>query len=203
MSITDDIAATRRFFGPLAETWEQEGQPDEALIAWAVPLIGVRPGDVVLDVGCGTGRAQPALRAATGPGGRLVGVDVTEPMLRTAARLGRDRLAHLLLADACALPVADRCTDVVFAGGLLPHLRDPALAVTEFRRVCRPKARLAVFHPLSRRQLVRVHDGLDARDHLLAPGRLAALLAAGGWQVEQIHDLADRYLAVATAASSV
>ncbi|KPM56229.1 hypothetical protein ACG83_08855 [Frankia sp. R43] len=186
----------------MAASWEQPGQPDEALIDWAVSVIGVRPGDVALDVGCGTGRAQPALRAAIGPHGRVVGLDVTEEMLRTAASHGRGRMADLVLADVCRLPVTDGCVDVVFAGGVLPHLWEPALAVAEFRRVCRPHATLAVFHPLSRLQLIEVHSGLDAQDHLLAPRRLTALLGAAGWHTTQVLDLPDRFLAVASTSAA-
>jgi SAM-dependent methyltransferase len=65
----------------------------------------------VLEVGCGTGASTIPLAAAVGPRGRVVGVDISEPML-AGARQRSPRLAifclpHGLVAD-CALSVGDR-----------------------------------------------------------------------------------------------
>lgn len=50
----------------------------------AVAALALRPGATVVDLGCGTGRNFPLLRAAVGPQGRVVGVDLTDAMLRAA-----------------------------------------------------------------------------------------------------------------------
>jgi ubiquinone/menaquinone biosynthesis C-methylase UbiE len=54
----------------------------------AVARLDLRPGDNVLDVGCGTGRSLRYLRQAVGPTGRVYGVDISRGMLRQA-RKGR------------------------------------------------------------------------------------------------------------------
>ena len=46
---------------------------------------GVREGQTVLDLGCGTGLNQPILREAIGPGGKIIGVDASREMLKQAA----------------------------------------------------------------------------------------------------------------------
>jgi ubiquinone/menaquinone biosynthesis C-methylase UbiE len=76
-------------------------------------------------VGCGTGRALPALREAVGPAGTVIGLDLTPQMLAIAKATGRAQHTVLLLADARRLPLADARVDAVFAAGLLPHLPDP------------------------------------------------------------------------------
>ena len=54
-----------------------------------ISLLELRPGETVLDVGCGTGLSIPILRQAVGPGGRVVGVDVSPEMLAVARERGR------------------------------------------------------------------------------------------------------------------
>ncbi|HEX8133624.1 MAG TPA: class I SAM-dependent methyltransferase, partial [Actinomycetes bacterium] len=138
---------TRAFFAPRAACWEERFPDDDRAYAAAVADLGLRAGQTALDAGCGTGRALPHLRRAAGPGGTVLGVDLTPEMLATARRYGRHRHAWLVLADARHLPLDDGRVDAAFAAGLLPHLPDPDGGLTELARVTRPGGRLALFHP--------------------------------------------------------
>jgi SAM-dependent methyltransferase len=191
------LQATREFFGPRAAGWEQRFPDDEPRYARAVRDLAVAPGATALDLGCGTGRALAPLRAAVGSAGRVLGLDATIEMLAEAQRLGRDQLAALLLGDVLRLPFATGSADAVFAGGLLPHLADPAAALIEIGRVTRPGGRLAIFHPIGRVALAARHGGVPSDDDVIAPARLRALCAATGWSVLLIDDAEDRYLALA------
>jgi demethylmenaquinone methyltransferase/2-methoxy-6-polyprenyl-1,4-benzoquinol methylase len=53
----------------------------------AVDRLQLRPGDRVLEIGCGTGRNLPFLRTAVGPAGRVYGVDISHGMLARARDL--------------------------------------------------------------------------------------------------------------------
>jgi SAM-dependent methyltransferase len=70
-----------------------------------VDLLPLRPGDVVLDVGCGTGLCFPLVRELIGPTGRIVGVDASGPMLELAAE--RVRAAGWDNVALVAAPVAE------------------------------------------------------------------------------------------------
>jgi len=65
------------------------GYPQRAQRLRAVHTLGLRPGDTVVDMACGTGLNFPLLEKVVGPGGRIVGVDLTDAMLAQAQhRLG-------------------------------------------------------------------------------------------------------------------
>src|ERR1700741_4725388 len=65
------------------------GYPHRAQRRRAVQALGLRAGDSVVDIACGTGLNFPLIEEAIGPGGRLIGVDLTDAMLGRA----QDRIA--------------------------------------------------------------------------------------------------------------
>jgi SAM-dependent methyltransferase len=191
------MAETRAFFAPRAATWEQRFPDDDPAYAAAVAELGLHPGQTALDAGCGTGRALPHLRAAVGPDGRVLGLDLTPEMLATARGHGRDAHALLVMADARRLPLPAAYVDGAFAAGLLPHLPDPGLALADLARVVRPGGRLVLFHPSGRATLAARHGRALRDDDLLAPGPLRRLLHRTGWRLDHHDDAPDRFLTTA------
>jgi ubiquinone/menaquinone biosynthesis C-methylase UbiE len=190
-------AAIQAFFGPHAAEWEARTAKDVPQIERAVAECAHRCGATILDLGCGTGRAVPALRQAVGAAGVIVAVDVTTEMIQAAHVAGRAPLAHFIVADVHQLPLADGCVDAIHAQGILPHLADPASALREWHRVARPGALLAVFHAIGRVALAAIHKRTPSDDDVLASGRLARTLDDSGWTLESIDDAPERFLALA------
>ena len=90
---------------------------------------------LVLDAGCGTGRYSAAWRNLF-PSARLVGVDINEVILRTGqVSPGALRPVN---GNLEALPFRSGSFDVVMSRGALPAIANPALAVRELLRVCKP-----------------------------------------------------------------
>ncbi|MFE1772316.1 class I SAM-dependent methyltransferase [Streptomyces sp. NPDC059008] len=187
----------RAFFAARAAGWDAKFPHDAPAYAAGVAALGLQEGDRVLDAGCGTGRALPALREAVGPRGAVLGADLTPEMLRAAVRAGRDRHAALLLADAARLPLPAACLDAVFAAGLISHLPDSAGGLGELARVVRPGGRLALFHPIGRAALAARKGRPLTPDDLRAEPNLGPLLAGVGWDLTRYEDKDDRYLALA------
>ncbi|MDH6112613.1 SAM-dependent methyltransferase [Kitasatospora sp. MAP12-15] len=104
-------------------------------------LAELRPGDTVLDVGCGPGTITADLAELVGPGGRVVAVDTSPDVLRQAAEYVASRgIGHVefAVADVGALPYAAGEFDVVHAHQVLQHVGDPVAALREMRRVSAP-----------------------------------------------------------------
>ena len=164
--------------------------------AWAGPVAdaaGIRTGDRVLDVGCGTGvLAREAFRRA-GQEGQVVGLDLNEGMLAVAART-EPNIAWRL-GDATSLPFEDASFDVVVSQFALMYLPDRISSLREMWRTLAPGGRLAIaaWAPIDRARgyeiLVDVATrrcGLEAADVLAAPfvlgdrDELAGLFVSSG-----------------------
>ncbi|MFJ7769959.1 class I SAM-dependent methyltransferase [Streptomyces sp. NPDC097107] len=195
--MSDDHTHVQEFFGARAADWDSRFPDDGPAYAAAVAALGLREGDHVLDAGCGTGRALPALRAAVGPSGLVVGADLTPAMLQAAVRAGRGRDGRLLLTDVAALPLRSRTLDAVLAAGLVAHLPDPAGSLRELARVVRPGGVLALFHPIGRTALAARQGRRITPTDLRAEPNLRPLLAGSGWRMTSYVDEEDRFLALA------
>ena len=124
--------------------------PDQAVESFAgvgnpFSLRRLTPGERVVDVGSGAGFDSFIAAGQVGPGGHVVGVDMTPEMLaksrQTAAALG---LAHVQFRHGLAesLPVDDCWADVVISNGVINLCADKHAVFAEIFRVLRPGGRL-------------------------------------------------------------
>ena len=124
--------------------------PDEvAARAAYLDLLGIRPGQTVLDVGCGSGVVTRDMARRVSPGGRAVGLDPSAEFLTIARELSReaglDSVAEFREGSALALPFSDGEFDVAVAATVLVHVPGAAAAVPEMVRVVRPGGRIGIF----------------------------------------------------------
>ncbi len=109
----------------------------QALLERAKP----EPGMAVLDIGCGCGATTLELAARVGPAGRVLGMDVSRPMLaRAARRLSAYPWVELVLADASAYPF-DPFADLAISRFGVMFFGSPAEAFANIRKAIRPGGR--------------------------------------------------------------
>ncbi|MFI5669433.1 methyltransferase domain-containing protein [Streptomyces sp. NPDC051704] len=187
--------ATRAFFTRRADAWEERFAHQTPAYEAAVARLRLEPGGRAVDLGCGTGRAMPALRAQVGRRGHVLGVDVTPAMLASAARHGRTRHGHLVAADCTRLPLAGASVHGIFSAGVLDHLPDPYAALREWARVTAADGVLVLFHPSGRAERAARHGrALDPGD-LLAEHNLRPALETAGWRLDEYEDAGGHFLA--------
>ena len=122
--------------------------------ARALAVLNAEPGDAVLDVGCGCGDTSLALARAVGASGRVLGVDISGPMLaRARERAAAGGLAQVTfeLADAQAHAFAPGTFDALFSRFGVMFFEAPMVAFTNLARALRPDGRavFACWQPLA------------------------------------------------------
>jgi 2-polyprenyl-6-hydroxyphenyl methylase / 3-demethylubiquinone-9 3-methyltransferase len=163
-------------------------EPDGAELRGRFLLAAVRPGERVLDVGCGEGGFAAQLARA---GAEVVAVDVAEEPLRRARE--RHPQLDLRLIEEAGWPFPDASFDVVWAGEVIEHVADTAAWLSELRRTLRPCGRLLLSTPahglltrlrlaVSERAFAEHFDPLGDHLHFYTRGALAGLLADFGFE---------------------
>ena len=109
-------------------------------------LADVQPGNHVLDVSCGTGTLVSLLASCAGPDGRVVGIDLSGPMLDVARRKVRARQVEFLLGNAEELPFEDTTFDRVTISLAIHEMnrRGRRNALAQMLRVLKPDGLLVV-----------------------------------------------------------
>jgi ubiquinone/menaquinone biosynthesis C-methylase UbiE len=188
----------RDFFDRAAATWDNEVTVADAFIRRMLAAAALRPGDSVLDVGCGTGVLLPYLAELVEPGGRIYALDISPAMLEKAR--SRFPRAICLCAPAEAIPLPEGICRAVVCYSAFPHFPDQARAMAEMARVLSPGGRLVIGHADSREAINRFHRevGGVVADHVLPDDdAMRVLLRRSGLREISLSDGPAGYLLVA------
>jgi SAM-dependent methyltransferase len=111
----------------------------------ASEALSPRPGDSVVDIGCGPGFHVAELAEIVGEGGQVIGVDMSGAMLASAARRNAHRSnVEFLSGDAVDLPVPDSSVEGATAVQVYEYVDNVAAALADVRRVLKPGGRVVI-----------------------------------------------------------
>ncbi len=133
--------------GEGGQIWVRTMDRSEANFASLTPRLlaraAAKPGEQVLDVGCGGGETSHALAQAVSPDGAVLAVDISEPILRVA-RQRHGAVANLafLQADAGNADLGTARFDLLFSRFGVMFFADPAAAFTNLCRAVKPSGRM-------------------------------------------------------------
>ena len=134
-----------------ADEW-LEGLPESSIESFAgtgnpFSLGELRPGERVVDVGCGAGIDSLIAAKKGRPDGRVIGVDMTQSMLEKARHGAKEAgLKNVEFREGYAeeLPIVNGWADVVISNGVLNLMPDKSAALEEMSRVLKPNGRLQI-----------------------------------------------------------
>jgi SAM-dependent methyltransferase len=178
------------------ESFWADAPQDPEPWAWerrrALLLGAARPGERVLDLGCGAGRFVAALRDA---GANPVGVEIAEAALERARRNAPGADLRLVESDG-SLPLEHGSVDLVWCSEVLEHVADTEHLLLEARRVLRPGGRLLITVPFHGRVKAALIGLLRFERHFDPTGQhlrfytrssLARTLGDAGFEVVQVR----------------
>ena len=134
--------------GPGGQRWTDRQQAQDIMLAPVSDILIERAkaegGERIVDVGCGCGATSFALAQRVGPGGHVLGIDISAPMLAQARKVQPAGLpVDFVLADATVYPFEPASFDLLFSRFGVMFFADPALSFANMRRAMRPSGRVA------------------------------------------------------------
>jgi ubiquinone/menaquinone biosynthesis C-methylase UbiE len=134
--------------GPGGQHWADRQQTQDIVLAPVADILidcaKAKAGERVVDVGCGAGATTIALAQKIGPTGRVLGVDISAPMLARARQIAQAGMPiEFVLADATVYPFEPASFDLLASRFGVMFFAQPALSFANLRRALRPSGRLA------------------------------------------------------------
>ena len=133
--------------GPTGRRWTENQEMQDAVLrpvdARLMAAVAPKPGERVIDVGCGCGATAIAFAERIGPGGEVHGLDLSQPMLARARERAGQLPIRFALADATVYDFAPEWADIAASRFGVMFFADPVLAFANLRRGLKRGGRLA------------------------------------------------------------
>jgi len=134
--------------GPGGQRWADRQAVQDIVLKPVLDVLldraAPQAGEHVLDVGCGSGASTKALASKVGPSGRVLGIDVSGPMLERARQsTPKDAPVDYALADATIYPFDPASVDLLASRFGVMFFAEPAVSFANLRKALKPSGRLA------------------------------------------------------------
>jgi demethylmenaquinone methyltransferase/2-methoxy-6-polyprenyl-1,4-benzoquinol methylase len=162
-------------------------------------LLPLKPGDRVLDAGCGTGVLVPFVLERITSTGILYELDFSEKMIEVNRGLHAQGNIRFVVSDAESAPLEEASCDVVICFSCFPHFHDKEKAMAVLSRILKPRGTFAVSHFNSAEEIKKHHGSCHAvmHDHLPDEAAMRALFQKVDLNIEVLTDEAGFYCIIA------
>lgn len=151
------------FFDDLAAEWDEMSPvPADDIIESFLGRLNINAGNVILDVGTGTGLLVPHLMRYAPS--KVIAMDLSEKMLKRLADKYQEvylSKLEILHNDIHCLNIADQSVDVAICNSVFPHFHDKPKALAELYRVLKSGGCLTIHHFTSQAKINSIHASLS------------------------------------------
>lgn len=192
----------KAFFDKVATEWDSKNHHYPRKIKDIMNILKPKPGDHVLDVGCGTGVLIPYLLESIGPTGRVVGLDYSKNMLRIAREKFPKQTypnVDFVLADVMAFETDD-LFDIVICYSSFPHFPDKESSIKKMAELLKPRGKLAICHSQGRNYINKMHKDMGgdmAKVELPSVDIVSQFMVEANLNVQIAIDDDEKYVLVA------
>lgn len=150
------MSEVKEFFDTLAPNWDAQQSKTRSEIFPLLEKIGIKKGDRVLDLACGTGTISSYLHELSGE--KVVGLDISEGMIEIAKEKYRDcPWAEFRCGDFLSSSYFEEF-DVIVLYNAFPHFMDPKMLSSCFYKALKRQGIFAIVHSLGRKALDAHHS---------------------------------------------
>ena len=198
----------KQFFNESADgwmdTWYKDhgtGQYDRHQLDFdrLFELVPLKPGDRVLDAGCGSGILVPMILERITEAGLLYELDFAERMIEVNKKIHEDKNIQFMVADVAEAPLDDETCDVILCFSCFPHFHDKQAVLLTLSRILKRNGTVVVAHFDSSEGINKHHESCHAvmHDHLPGQSIMRTLFRNAGLNVELFIDKPGFYCVIA------
>jgi ubiquinone/menaquinone biosynthesis C-methylase UbiE len=159
----------REYFNKMADKWDEICHHDASKLKAITKMAGISKGQIVLDVGTGTGVMLPFIYELTGDEGEIIAIDLAEKMLQVARQKCTFENVSFVLGDISTVTLPKSHFDVIMCYSVFPHFQDKPGIVSRMAGLLKPEGRLVIAHSQSRDAINNLHADISdtvSRDEL-------------------------------------
>ena len=163
----------------------------------------IKPGQRILEPGCGSGRLTEYLAKAVGTEGELYACDLSEEMIKKAKQRNLTDHVTVYCGSVNVVPTVDNYFDKVICFQVFPHFCDRVLSLNEIARVLKTGGDLWINHLLSKNAINELHHNASrvvTSHQIPSSDEMLRILTRNGFNVKGIRDSSKGYHAHAVKA---
>lgn len=208
MTSTEIYDTRKQFFNDHAEKWLDMWYKDQTTgrldkhakdFERLFSLLPLKPGDRVLDAGCGTGVLVPFILSHITAAGILYELDFAEKMIEANRTLHEGNNIRFIVSDVENAPLDENSLDVVICFSCFPHFHEKEKALMALVRMLKPQGTLVVAHFDSAEGINKHHESCHAvrHDHLPDKAVMREMLQKAGLGIDSFIDEPGFYCIIA------
>ncbi len=191
----------REYFNMHAQNWDETAaEKDSVKLGNLAKRLSLKPGNMVLDIGTGTGVFLPYILREINDAGRIIALDIADKMLAKACQKSFGGRIEYVCGDATEIPLEAEVFNAAVCYSSFAHFADKKGSLFEIRRVLTAGGQIIICHTSSRQTINNIHSRILEAQYDMLPAReeMLGLLSSAGFVDLQVEDSSESYFARGT-----